>query len=212
MGAFDIALFRIKWFQAKSLKSVRQMGIANKLTIFRIALMPVFVIIFYIEGTWTYWATALIYALAGITDWLDGYLARKRDQVSSFGSFLDPVADKLIVIVALSLLIERSNLWLVTVPALVIILREIVVSALRQWMAQLRVADQLSVNTLGKWKTCIQITAIIILLLFDSNFNVYYSLGLFMLSIAALLAVWSMFNYFYLASKTLPGNQAESDD
>lgn len=113
------------------------MNIPNLLTVLRVLLIPVFILLFYLPFSWSYWAASAVFALAAVTDWFDGYLARRLEQSTPFGAFLDPVADKLMVAVALVLLVEEhSNLWL-TLPAAIIIGREIVVSALREWMAEL---------------------------------------------------------------------------
>lgn len=176
------------------------MNIPNTLTLFRIVLIPVFILVFYLPYHWSFLASAVIFALAGITDWLDGYFARKLDQSTPFGAFLDPVADKLIVAIALALLIERFSGWWFTIPAVIIIGREIVISALREWMAELGNRTSVAVSYVGKIKTAFQIIAILVLLtaapepdgwLFDS--------GLVMLYLAALLTLWSMLIYIRTA-------------
>ncbi|MFZ1294075.1 MAG: CDP-diacylglycerol--glycerol-3-phosphate 3-phosphatidyltransferase, partial [Pseudomonadales bacterium] len=113
------------------------MNIPNMLTLFRIALIPVFVLVFFLPFHWSYMASAVIFVLASLTDWLDGYLARRLDQSTSFGAFLDPVADKLMVVIALVLLVTQQDTVWFTVPALVVVGREILVSALREWMAEI---------------------------------------------------------------------------
>jgi CDP-diacylglycerol--glycerol-3-phosphate 3-phosphatidyltransferase len=118
------------------------MNIPNFLTLLRVLLIPIFILLFYLPFSWSYWAASAVFALAAVTDWLDGYLARRWRQSTPFGAFLDPVADKLMVTTALVLLTaEHANLWL-TVPASIIIGREIVVSALREWMAELGARGQ----------------------------------------------------------------------
>ena len=118
-----------------------KMNLPNSLTLFRIALIPVFVVVFYLPFNWTYGAAAFVFAFAASTDWLDGYLARRMNQTSAFGAFLDPVADKLMVAVALVLLVDINPTpfagFFLALPAAVIISREIVISALREWMAEL---------------------------------------------------------------------------
>lgn len=112
-------------------------NIPNLLTVLRVLLIPVFILLFYLPFSWSYLAASAVFSLAAITDWLDGYLARRWQQSTPFGAFLDPVADKLMVAVALVLLVEaHANLWL-SLPAAIIIGREIVISALREWMAEL---------------------------------------------------------------------------
>ena len=142
----------------------RLMNIPNAITLLRIGLVPVFVLFFYLPYHWSFMASAVIFALAGITDWLDGYLARKLDQFTPFGAFLDPVADKLMVAIALVLLVERFGSWWFTIPAMVIIGREIVVSALREWMAELGNRTSVAVSYIGKVKTTFQILAILVLI------------------------------------------------
>lgn len=140
------------------------MNIPNILTVMRVALIPVFILVFYLPFSWSYWAASAVFAFASFTDWLDGYLARRLNQSTPFGAFLDPVADKLLVAVALLLLVvEHSNIWL-TLPAIIIICREIMVSALREWMAELGERANVAVSNLGKWKTAAQMVALIILL------------------------------------------------
>src|SRR5690554_7491612 len=117
--------------------AVSAMNIPNILTSMRVALIPVLVLVYLLPFKGHYWVACGIFALASITDWLDGYLARKWNQSTPFGAFLDPVADKLMVAVALALMIERYEAVWLTLPALVIIGREIVISALREWMAEM---------------------------------------------------------------------------
>ena len=111
--------------------------IPNILTLLRILLIPVLVVVFYVPSTWSYQISAVVFGLAAVTDWLDGYLARRWEQTSAFGAFLDPVADKLMVAVALVLLVQDNPSPLFAIPAAIIIGREIVISALREWMAEI---------------------------------------------------------------------------
>ncbi len=138
------------------------MNIPNMLTLFRIALIPVFVLVFFLPFHWSYMASAVIFVLASLTDWLDGYLARRLDQSTSFGAFLDPVADKLMVVIALVLLVTQQDTVWFTVPALVVVGREILVSALREWMAEIGKRTSVAVSYLGKVKTFLQMIAIIV--------------------------------------------------
>ena len=174
-------------------------NIPNLLTFFRILLIPVFVILFYVPYQWSYLAAALVFILAAATDWFDGYLARRWEQSTPFGAFLDPVADKLMVAVALVLLVqEHGNLWL-TLPAAVIIGREIVVSALREWMAELGARAQVAVSNMGKWKTAAQMLALVILLANPSDFSFWVLVGYALLLVAAGLTLWSMLQYLRAA-------------
>lgn len=175
------------------------MNIPNLLTVLRVALIPVFILFFYLPFSWSYWAASAVFALAAITDWFDGYLARRWEQSTPFGAFLDPVADKLMVAVALVLLVEEhANLWL-TLPAVIIIGREIVVSALREWMAELGARAQVAVSQLGKWKTAAQMVALVILLGNPPQLTVWVGMGYVLLIIAAALTLWSMLQYLLAA-------------
>ena len=175
------------------------MNIPNILTVLRVLLIPIIILLFYLPFQWSYLAASAVFAIAAITDWLDGYLARKLEQSTPFGAFLDPVADKLMVAVALVLLVEEhSNLWL-TLPAAIIIGREIVVSALREWMAELGARAHVAVSNLGKWKTAAQMVALIILLANPPLTTVWVGLGYALLIVAAGLTLWSMVNYLMAA-------------
>ena len=175
------------------------MNIPNLLTVLRVALIPVFILLFYLPFNWSYWAASAVFAIAAVTDWLDGYLARRWEQSTPFGAFLDPVADKLMVAVALVLLVaEHGNLWL-TLPAAIIIGREIVVSALREWMAELGARAQVAVSNLGKWKTAAQMVALMMLLANPPTFTAWVILGYVLLIIAAMLTLWSMVQYLLAA-------------
>lgn len=175
------------------------MNIPNLLTVLRVLLIPVFILLFYLPFSWSYWAASGVFAFAGFTDWLDGYLARRLKQSTAFGAFLDPVADKLIVSVALVLLVaEHSSLWL-TLPAVVIIGREILISALREWMAELGARAQVAVSRLGKWKTAAQMLALVILLGNPPQMNFWVGLGYLLLILSAGLTLWSMIVYLKAA-------------
>ncbi|WP_372862062.1 CDP-diacylglycerol--glycerol-3-phosphate 3-phosphatidyltransferase [Spongiibacter sp.] len=186
------------------------MNIPNALTLFRIALIPVFVVLFYLPFPGSYLVTAAVFALAGVTDWLDGYLARKLGQSTPLGAFLDPVADKLMVAVALALLIERYDSVWFTLPAIIIIGREIVISALREWMAELGKRTSVAVSYLGKVKTTAQIVAIIGLLMMPPvPASLWYQANMLCLYVAALLTLWSMLIYLHAAWPDLRGSEAE---
>ena len=175
------------------------MNIPNLLTLLRVALIPVFILLFYLPFAWSYWAAAAVFALAAVTDWFDGYLARRWEQSTPFGAFLDPVADKLMVAVALVLLVEEhANLWL-SLPAVIIIGREIVVSALREWMAELGARAQVAVSNMGKWKTAAQMVALVILLGNPPQLTIWVGLGYMLLIVAAVLTLWSMLQYLLAA-------------
>lgn len=174
------------------------MNIPNIITSVRVILIPVLVLVFYLPFDWHHLATAAIFSVASLSDWLDGYLARKWDQYTEFGAFFDPVADKLIVAVALVLLIEEhASLWM-TIPAMIIIGREIVISALREWMAELGKRTSVAVSMIGKLKTTLQMIAIIVLLLDQPGSNAAL-LGLSLLYLAVVLTLWSMVAYLSAA-------------
>ena len=172
------------------------MTIPTVLTLFRIALIPVFVLVFYLPWDKARAATALIFTLAAVTDWLDGYLARRLDQTSAFGAFLDPVADKLMVAVALILMVQASPTPWLAVPAAVIIGREIAVSALRERMAEIGHGATVAVSMAGKVKTSSQMLAII-LLLYQQPVMEFptETVGYVLLYVAAGLTLWSMVVY-----------------
>ncbi len=179
------------------------MTIPNMLTLFRIFLVPLFVLFFYLPFPSLNLLTAGIFAFAALTDWLDGYLARNLSQTSRLGAFLDPVADKLVVVIALVLLVgEHAFPWM-AIPAAVIIGREIVVSALREWMAELGKRTSVAVSYLAKIKTFVQMFAILLLLLgrvhtlsWAKGFGIAGYAGLY---IAAALTVWTLLLYLQAA-------------
>ncbi len=174
--------------------------IPNLLTLLRILLIPVYVLFFYLPVTWQNEACALIFALAAITDWLDGYLARRLGQYSPFGAFLDPVADKLMVAVALVLLVEADPTPVLAIPAVIIIGREITISALREWMAELGARAQVAVSIIGKMKTTAQMAAIFLLIYRDAVWDLpVYTIGYVLLYVAAILTLWSMVLYLRAA-------------
>ena len=174
--------------------------IPNILTMMRILAIPIIVLVYYLPFEWKYLAAAALFAGAAFTDWLDGYLARKWEQSSALGAFLDPVADKLMVAVALVLLVEsHASAWL-AVPALVIISREITISALREWMAEVGKRASVAVSNVGKVKTFAQMTAITGLLARPPSFEdpiVILAYGV--LYIATGLTLWSMVVYLRAA-------------
>ena len=175
--------------------------VPNFLTALRIALIPVFASVFFAAG-WGPPAAAALFAVAAVTDWADGYLARRLGQQSAFGAFLDPVADKLIVCVALVLLVSRNgSLWLAA-PACVIIGRELVISALREWLAGTRAHTRLAVSRLGKIKTVGQFLALLLLLWAGAApAHPLYPWGLGLLLAAAALTLVSMAYYLALARR-----------
>ncbi len=172
----------------------------NQLTMLRIALIPVFVVVFYLPYSWAPPACAAIFALAAITDWFDGWLARRWNDISPFGEFFDPVADKLMVAVALVLTLQADARVILAIPVIIIIGREITISALREWMAELGARRRVAVTWLGKVKTATQMLAIVFLLYrFSIGPVPVYSIGLALLIVAAALTLWSMSLYLLAA-------------
>jgi CDP-diacylglycerol--glycerol-3-phosphate 3-phosphatidyltransferase len=172
----------------------------NAITLLRIILIPIFILSYYLPGDLGYWITSGIFIFACLTDWLDGYLARRLRQESRFGAFLDPVADKLIVVVALILLVESYGSPVVSIPALIIISREIVISALRELMAEFGRSKRVAVAYAGKVKTFLQMTSIAVLLTqphwLDLE-NYIVLLGFALLYVSVILTLWSMFIYLH---------------
>ncbi|KJK26173.1 CDP-diacylglycerol--glycerol-3-phosphate 3-phosphatidyltransferase [Burkholderiaceae bacterium 16] len=174
------------------------------LTWLRVAMIPLVVGVFYLPEAWLpmhakNMTAAGFFIIAAVTDWLDGFLARRWNQTSSFGAFLDPVADKLMVAAALLSLLALGRV--ADLIALVIIGREITISALREWMAQIGASKSVAVNFLGKLKTTFQMIAIPLLLFNDSLLGIVDAsvLGAWMIYVAAVLTLWSMFYYMKLA-------------
>lgn len=170
------------------------------LTLFRIFLIPVFVIIFYWPGQWAHVLAASIFALASLTDWLDGYLARVLKQESAFGAFLDPVADKLMVVVAIVLLVEANPSPWIAIPSLIIISREISVSALREWMAELGSRATVKVSFVAKAKTTVQLFSLVLMIYHQSLWGLpMFQIGLAFYYLAAILTIYSMVCYLKAA-------------
>ncbi len=190
------------------------MTLPNIITLSRIGLMPVFVVLFYLqpnylEGeplTWINNSLVAIYVLISSTDFLDGLLARKLNQISDLGTFLDPVADKLMVCTSLILLTDYYHTWFITIPSIIIISREILVSALREWMGEIGKKANISVSWIGKSKTFMQMIAILFLLfhqpLFIFSYNEINMMGRVLLFSATILTLWSGIKYLIAGLKT----------
>ena len=181
-------------------------SLPNLLTLMRIWLIPFFIIIFYLPFSWAHGVAAIIFAIASFTDWLDGYLARKMSLTSPFGAFLDPVADKLLVATSLLLLLGVKDLNYITIPAIVIVGREIVISSLREWMAEIGSRASMTVNYIGKIKTSLQMAALFLLLAFNPSISWFGVLGFILLYLAAGLTIWSMVIYITIAWPQLMKN------
>ncbi len=182
-------------------------NLPNTLTWLRILMIPAILVLFYLPYWWKDPAACAAFAFAGITDSLDGYFARKWGQTSRLGAFLDPVADKLIVAAALVLIVSKDPRWFVAIAAIVIIGREIAVSALREWMAEIGARARIKVSIWGKYKTVLQIVGLSLLLYRRDLFGIpIYKLGLVLTGVAAVLTLWSMILYLRLAWPELRGS------
>ncbi|MEJ2123142.1 MAG: CDP-diacylglycerol--glycerol-3-phosphate 3-phosphatidyltransferase [Alphaproteobacteria bacterium] len=187
--------------------------IPNILTLVRVGLVPIFVIVYWLPYTWAPIWAAWVFIIAGVTDWLDGFLARRLEQASPFGAFLDPVADKLIVATALVLLVNDPKIQasvfhsgLFAITAAVIIGREITVSALREWMAELGSRASVAVSLIGKLKTALQMVAIAMLVYkYDLMGLPMIIVGEWLLYLAGALTLWSMGMYLKAAWPALSG-------
>ena len=189
-----------------------KLTIPTWLTLLRIVMIPVLVLVFYLPYKWTNFAAAAIFALAAITDWLDGWVARRYQLHSAFGAFLDPVADKLMVAVALFLIVQGHPTPWMAFWAAVIVGREIAVSALREWMAEIGQRAKVRVAMIGKVKTTVQMIALLCLL-YSVSPNLapkgiwmgepIFHVGDWGLAIAALLTLWSGLQYLHAAWPSL---------
>lgn len=195
-----------------------QMTFPMILTLLRIALIPVLVLFFYLPYDWAPLATAAVFILAAVTDWLDGYMARRMGLMSAFGAFLDPVADKLMVATALVLLVQNpppivAPMIMFTVSAAIIIGREIAISALREWMSEMGESGTVKVGLLGKFKTIFQMTAISCLLYeYDLFFLPVALIGELLLYLAAALTLWSMWEYLHAAWPVMSRQESPPSD
>lgn len=183
--------------------------IPNQITLFRIILIPVFIIVFYLPISWNHFGAFAVFWLASISDALDGYLARKLNQSSAFGAFIDPVADKLMVAAALIMIAADFQVWYIAVPAMIMIAREIFISALREFMSSKGKRDVVAVSTLGKYKTATQMLGImgliwqptydipLILFNFPHEILMFAAYGFYF--VATILTVVTMLMYFKAA-------------
>lgn len=177
-----------------------EFNLPTNITLLRIALIPLLVIVFYLPWHYANLTCTLIFILAGITDWLDGYLARKMQLETAFGAFLDPVADKLMVAMVLVLIVQQQASPYLAIPAAIIIGREITIASLREWMAEIGQRAKVKVSHLGKWKTTVQMISITLLLYREDIIGLPINLiGLLLLYLAAILTLWSMINYLIAA-------------
>ena len=199
-----------------------KLTIPTMLTLTRILMIPVLVLVFYLPFKWTNFASAAVFILASVTDWLDGWIARRYHQYSAFGAFLDPVADKLMVATALVLIVQGHPTAWMAFWAAVIIGREIAVSALREWMAELGQRARVQVATVGKIKTIVQMVAISCLLYAIVPASppqpepwlggFVFQVGDWLLAAAALLTLWSGYEYLRAAWPVLKAGEGHAVD
>jgi CDP-diacylglycerol--glycerol-3-phosphate 3-phosphatidyltransferase len=177
-----------------------KINLAILLTLFRIAAIPIVVVLFYSPLEHARPIAAILFGVAAITDFLDGWVARRFDQISKFGEFLDPVADKLMVAIVLVMLVQDDPLWYVDIIAMIIIGREITISALREWMATIGERANVKVTMAGKIKTVLQMFGIGFMV-YENQFLGFdiYGMGFVMLMAAAGMTIWSMFVYLQAA-------------
>lgn len=188
-----------------------EFNLPTNLTLLRIAFIPILVVIYYLPWQYSNIACTIVFACAAFTDWLDGYLARKMGLETAFGAFLDPVADKLMVAVVLVLIVQTEATPYISIPAAVIIGREITIASLREWMAEIGQRTKVKVSQIGKWKTSAQMLAIAFFLYQDDIFG--YSviiIGYVLLYIAAVLTLWSMISYLRAALHTIKNDNQPS--
>lgn len=180
-------------------------NVPNTLSMIRIVLIPVFIYVYYLPYAWSHIAATALFGLASLTDWFDGYLARKLGQQSSLGAILDPLADKLMVVVVLILLVaaDPQNNWLLF-STVIIITREIFISTLREWMAKQGEGSKVAVSFAGKVKTTLQMIALLFLIFRQDFIGLpIYQIGIALLVIAATMTLVSMLNYIYAARDTI---------
>ncbi len=172
------------------------MNLSNILTIIRVAVIPIIVLCIYLKSPLFGWTAFILFCLASITDYFDGYLARMRNEVTNFGTFLDPIADKLLVAAVLLILTAKGIIadW-ETIPALIILLREITVSGLREYLAGIKIS--IPVSRIAKLKTFLQLCSLALLILSESitNISIIIYLGKIFLWIAGLLTLYTAYDY-----------------
>lgn len=184
-----------------------KLTIPTAITFFRILLIPCFVMVFYLPLEYSHLYAAIIFFIAGVSDWVDGYLARALNQESPFGAFLDPVADKLMISVAIILIVQSHPTIWVAIPSAIIISREITISALREWMAEIGERAAVKVSMVGKIKTSAQMLSIFLIIIEPSVLDFpLFTIGLTLYYVAAILTLYSMFLYLFAAWPTIRKN------
>lgn len=181
-----------------------QINIPTRLTLIRVILIPFFIVAFYLPFHWAPLVSGLIFVIAALTDWFDGFLARRWKQTTRFGTFLDPVADKVMVAMALILIAEHFHAWWITLPAAIMIAREIIISALREWMAEIGKRSSVAVSWMSKVKTTTQMFSLFSLLWRPNP--IIEGIGVSALYISAALTLWSMLQYLKAAQGDLLNN------
>ena len=194
-------------FTADFVFDCMKLTLPTAITLFRIALIPLFVVVFYLPFAWANLAAATIFAIASFSDWVDGYLARMLKQESSFGAFLDPVADKLMVVVAIILLVQAHPSIYIALPSVIIVAREICISALREWMAELGNSASVKVSFVGKAKTTAQLFSLFLMIYEEPIGEIpVFDIGLGFYFLAAVFTIVSMFIYLRAAWPVIKKN------
>ena len=189
-----------------------KLNLANLLTLLRIAAIPVVVICFYSPIEYARPIAAILFGLAAVTDMIDGWVARRFGQMSRFGEFLDPVADKLMVAIVLVMLVQAQSHWYEDVIAMIIIGREITISALREWMATIGERANVKVDITGKIKTTLQMFGITFMVYRNDLFGIpIYTIGFILLVLAAVMTIWSMVVYLRAAWPFIMADAAEGE-
>lgn len=175
------------------------LNIPIQITLLRIMLIPFFMVAFYLPFSWNSIICAIIFSFSAITDWCDGFLARRLKQITSFGRFLDPVADKIMLVIALTMISDYFHKWIITFPVSIMIAREIIISALREWLSKIGKRKNVEVSYISKIKTTIQMISIF-LLLWHPGILIEW-IGIIFLYISSILTFWSMIQYLYITKK-----------
>jgi CDP-diacylglycerol--glycerol-3-phosphate 3-phosphatidyltransferase/cardiolipin synthase len=187
-----------------------KLNLANFLTLLRIAAIPVVVVCFYSPLDYARPIAAVLFGLAAVTDMIDGWVARRFGQTSRFGEFLDPVADKLMVAIVLVMLVQAESGWFEDIIAMIIIGREITISALREWMATIGERANVKVDITGKIKTTLQMFGIAFMVYQNDLFGLpIYTVGFVLLILAAVMTIWSMIVYLRAAWPFIASDQGE---
>jgi len=173
------------------------LNIPTLLTLFRLLIIPIIIAVFFADLAHDNLILFGLFLLAASSDWLDGYLARNLNQVTRFGSFLDPVADKILVSISLILLLSEDPNKIFTFAVIIIVAREIIISGLREWMSKVGESDKVNITFLGKLKTALQMFGISFMFYRLPLFGVdVYHIGMILIILATMLTIWSMINYF----------------